>query len=772
LTSTYGRAVRKVGAGVLAATLSLATAAALIPGVASATATVTSTRYAGVDRYDTAAKAAIAQFPNGSNNLIVASGENFPDGLASAYLSGAAAAPILLTQKDSLPTVTANALGTLDSLAAGSATVHIMGGTAAVSQTVRDQIKALGYTLAENYNGTDRYDTAAKVATAANAIAPVASFNGLKTAIIATGLNFPDALAAGGLADANTFPILLVNTGIPAQTQAALTSLAIKQAIVMGGTDAVPTAVETALTTQGISVIRMAGVNRYDTAAKLGAMESATSLNGGFGWATSSVVLATGLNFPDALAASEVSGRAIGKAPIILTASLPAESSAFITAHSSTIANFFVMGGTAAVDAATLTAATTAATSSAPTATITAKDGATSVTVVFSGAVANATAPTSYTVNNGAAGNRIGVPTYDPATHTATVPITGAALVPNDVFTVNPTGALTPIADATTGTAVAMTSTTVVADLTKPTATIKAFSNTTDVYVYFDEPVTGVAPSLTSTDGKTATPLTFVDSAHMVWHGTWAPSAPATGQTANLLANAFQDNAAAHNKNNATSGIVVADTTKPTVVSAKSSVSPTGAAVYDLFDSSNPGDVTITAKSTGAAFGNAGNGWTFVNGGTNPTVAVSVNAATKQITIGGPTPAATDATAIATALTNNATFASLFTATVSSAGIIDLTDPATALDPTTAGTSTVTITVTFSEPLSAVAAPTVNTSTGVAVPVTAAGTNAETMWFGTASFTYPQPGGTNGTPVSVTFAANAFTDLATNGNLAGTTSVS
>ena len=765
MTSTYGRAVRKVGAGVLAATLSLTTAAALIPGVASATATVTSTRYAGVDRYDTAAKAAIAQFPNGSNNLIVASGENFPDGLASAYLSGAAAAPILLTQKDSLPTVTANALGTLDSLAAGSATVHIMGGTAAVSQTVRDQIKALGYTLAENYNGTDRYDTAAKVAAAANGIGGVGTFNGLKTAIIATGTNFPDALAAGGLADGQLFPILLVNAAIPASTQTALTSLGIKQAIVMGGTDAVPTTVETALTGQGITVIRVAGTNRYDTAAKLGAMEASTALNGGFGWATTSVVLASGLNFPDALAASPVSG--INKAPIVLTASLPAESSAFITAHSSTIANFFVMGGTLAVDDATLTAAKTAATSSAPTATITAKDGSFTATVVFSGAVANAGTIGNYARNNAAlaAPNTV---VYDATTKTATITF-ATKLAPNDVITVNPTGGT--IADAVTGTKVASTSTTVVADVTKPSATIKAFSSTTDVYVYFDEAVTAVTPALSSTDGKTAA-LAQVDPAGMVWKGTWAPSAPATGQTANLLAGAFKDNSAAGNTNNATSGIVVSDTTKPTVVSAKSSVSPTGAAVYDLFDSSNPGDVTITAKSTGAAFGNAGNGWTFVNGGTNPTVAVSVNAATKQITIGGPTPAATDATAIATALTNNATFASLFTATVSSAGIIDLTDPATALNVTTAGTSTVTITVTFSEPLSAVAAPTVNTSTGVAAGVAAVAANAETKYFGTASFTYTQPGATNGTPVSVTFAANAFTDLATNGNLAGTTSVS
>ena len=64
--------------------------------------TVSTTVVAGTDRYDTARLAALAAFPTGATNAVLASGQNFPDGLAAADLAGALGAPLLLTPSAAL----------------------------------------------------------------------------------------------------------------------------------------------------------------------------------------------------------------------------------------------------------------------------------------------------------------------------------------------------------------------------------------------------------------------------------------------------------------------------------------------------------------------------------------------------------------------------------------------------------------------------------------------------------------------------------------------
>jgi putative cell wall-binding protein len=88
-------------------------------------------RYAGADRYETAALFALDAFPGGANVVLVASGENFPDALAAAPLARTLGAPILLTQRDAVP---ASMLAALEEL--GAADVIVLGGTAAISQGV------------------------------------------------------------------------------------------------------------------------------------------------------------------------------------------------------------------------------------------------------------------------------------------------------------------------------------------------------------------------------------------------------------------------------------------------------------------------------------------------------------------------------------------------------------------------------------------------------------------------------------------------------------
>lgn len=59
-------------------------------------------RIAGNNRYDTAIELSKKAF-NSPNNIIIANGQNFPDALSAAALSGVYSAPIILTDADSLP---------------------------------------------------------------------------------------------------------------------------------------------------------------------------------------------------------------------------------------------------------------------------------------------------------------------------------------------------------------------------------------------------------------------------------------------------------------------------------------------------------------------------------------------------------------------------------------------------------------------------------------------------------------------------------------------
>src|SRR4051812_32245273 len=160
--------------------------------LANAQATVTPGRVAGTNRFDTAAKIAAAAYPGGATAVILANGRNFPDALAGSALGGIKNAPLLLTETGSTPAETTAALQSLK-----PTTVYLLGGTGAISQAQQDEL-AKSYAV-QRVAGADRYATAGAIADQVGP-ANVASLNGKRTAFIATGLGFADALAGGPLA--------------------------------------------------------------------------------------------------------------------------------------------------------------------------------------------------------------------------------------------------------------------------------------------------------------------------------------------------------------------------------------------------------------------------------------------------------------------------------------------------------------------------------------------------------------------------------------------
>lgn len=319
---------------------------------AQATANVTTSRLAGNDRYGTAAAIATNAYPSGAGTVIVASGRSFPDALAGAALAAQQTAPVLLTEPTSLPAATSNAIDTLKATKA-----VILGGTTAVSQAVETEL-AKKVTVSR-VAGTNRYDTAAKIA-AAIGTSNVGSTGGGKAALIATGANFADALAGGPLSAAGSsgvFPVLLVDSGVPSQTRSALTELGIKQTVILGGTSAVSEAVANELQQiTGNAPQRVAGNDRYATATAIAALEFGT-----FGFSKTAVYLANGENFADALAGGALGGK--NKTAILLTptASLAGPTQTFLSSNKDTIAAITALGGTAAVSDSTLAAAKAAA---------------------------------------------------------------------------------------------------------------------------------------------------------------------------------------------------------------------------------------------------------------------------------------------------------------------------------------------------------------------------------------------------------------------------
>jgi putative cell wall-binding protein len=89
-------------------------------------------------------------------------------------------------------------------------------------------------------------------------------------AVIASARNWPDALAAAALAAQMGAPILLTEPGtLPSEVTAELRRLGTRRVWVLGGTQAVSAAVETQLRAVAPDVIRLAGADRYDTAAQI-----------------------------------------------------------------------------------------------------------------------------------------------------------------------------------------------------------------------------------------------------------------------------------------------------------------------------------------------------------------------------------------------------------------------------------------------------------------------------------------------------------------------
>lgn len=337
----------------LVATLSaLALAMVLLPTLAAAQEEpedrgVTPARAHGPTRHHTASRIATLTFDEARTAILV-TGDDYPDALAGSFAAGRVVGPLLLVQRDHVPDTTRE---TLRELAVEE--VVLLGGTGVIGEEVEEQLRSEGYAT-ERIAGSDRFETAAEIALRYGPDEGTGTFEGQRTAILASGQGFPDALAAGPLSARARLPLLLTprESTLPVVTE-ALETLDIERIIVVGGPAAVSGDVVRTYEEAGYVVERFSGGTRTGTAAVIADNAIARA-----GFAPDLVLLARGDDFPDALTAS-IHGAMLG-APILLTATpdvLSPETADWLAARCPDVDAIRALGGTAAVSEATLSTA-------------------------------------------------------------------------------------------------------------------------------------------------------------------------------------------------------------------------------------------------------------------------------------------------------------------------------------------------------------------------------------------------------------------------------
>lgn len=225
-------------------------------------------RIGGADRTETSLK--VLEKLGGVKKTYLVNGYQFSDALSIAPVAAANNEGIVLATR-----------GSLDAslLKQGINEVTLVGGENSISSSVEKSLASKFKT--KRIAGTDRYKTSEMIVES----------TGKKEVGVATGKDFPDALSSGAFLAKKNLPLLLVN----GKTQTSLPQ-GLKGLYTFGGKSSVANDFGK----------RIAGANRYETSEKIAEELGKSDV----------VVLASGTNFADALAAAPLAKKM--NAPIVL----------------------------------------------------------------------------------------------------------------------------------------------------------------------------------------------------------------------------------------------------------------------------------------------------------------------------------------------------------------------------------------------------------------------------------------------------------------------
>lgn len=186
------------------------------------------TRISGRDRFDTSDKLSqeVSRLSKKSSQAILVNGYKNIDALSVSSLATKEELPILLNGRNTLNMSVKNRLKQMN-----VKKVYIIGGNNSISSDVEKELKRMQISVVR-LSGTDRYETSANIAKYA--------YKDFDEAIVASGENPVDALAASTLTGKKEAPILLTNKNkIPKSIKKIIEDMDIGKITIVGGENSI-----------------------------------------------------------------------------------------------------------------------------------------------------------------------------------------------------------------------------------------------------------------------------------------------------------------------------------------------------------------------------------------------------------------------------------------------------------------------------------------------------------------------------------------------------
>jgi SpoIID/LytB domain protein len=286
----------------------------------------------GATRYETSVS--IANYGWSTSEAVVLGRGDIPlDALTGTVFAKRINSPLLLTTPNDLPDIVLNRIKSLN---LSTKTVYILGGPAAISDSVLQELNNNGFQT-HRIAGDTRYRTAANIA----------YYLPNKPEIIITSgsENSSDALSVASYAAKNEIPILLTHsTNLPNEVSEYIRNRGVSKVTVIGGNEAVSENVINQIRTSGVGdITRISGATRYETSIAIAKA---------FNYDLSNVFVARGDVFIDALPGAVLAAKY--NAPVILTRqnSFPSEPTNWLK-NLSVRPNIYYLGGDQAISPST-----------------------------------------------------------------------------------------------------------------------------------------------------------------------------------------------------------------------------------------------------------------------------------------------------------------------------------------------------------------------------------------------------------------------------------
>ncbi|SUY65797.1 cell wall-binding repeat-containing protein [Clostridium tetani] len=253
-------------------------------------------RIKGKDRFETSVKIGNKfRLENGEEklkNVIVSSAFGFADSLSGSILSKKLDAPIMLTGNNE--SSSKEAIEYIKNNVDKKGNVYILGGIASVNSTIENTIKNNGYNI-KRLSGEDRYGTC-------NSIVKEFGVKEGTPVVIVNGLNFADALSVSAPASIKGYPVLLSGNGaLPEYAKSIIKTAKPSEVFIIGGEGALSKNIEDEVKKihSSSKITRLSGKDRYETSLKVNKYFDNNE----------TVIMASGINYPDALSGSALAGK-------------------------------------------------------------------------------------------------------------------------------------------------------------------------------------------------------------------------------------------------------------------------------------------------------------------------------------------------------------------------------------------------------------------------------------------------------------------------------